>query len=730
MKNFYLVILILFATISGFAQHTILLYDGGNVIYSEEIGNIDSICFPNSVSILHNNLGEVDFQYPTLAIDSITFVEGDFIPDSTRIVYIVYNNNSVTVINPLSNLGVTVTTNGADVLVNSVSALSDIIYHLSGVTTDGSLSISSNNRFNLTFSNVSITNPTGAAIKIPLDVKVNVTLEDNSINTLIDGSVSTDKAAFDSEGELIFYGTGSLTVTGNAKHGIFSNDYVRVINGNITVTNAVTDGIHGDYFQMYNGSLNITAGSDGIDGDVGFVSIEGGTINITAASEDSKAIKCDSVIEINGGNVTLIVSGNQAKGLKSSSSIVLNGGEINITASGTTVLTTTTSGNDPSYCVGIKSDNSIEINEGVSLTITCPSSNVGGKAISADGDITINGGYMVLTTAGNGATYTVSGSTRDSYTASCIKGDGNVYIYGGNISCSSSGTGGKGINAGASLTIGYVGGEDEELTLTVTTTGERFLVGSSGGWGGSADYANPKAIKSEAGVTINSGTISVTCTQSNEGGECIESETQLVINGGNIDAVSSRDDAINASQITINGGVIYAKSSNNDAIDANGTLTINGGLIVASGSTAPECAFDCDNYTFAINGGVLIGTGGNVSTPTSSACSQRSLSYSTSSNTALCLMNSSNEEIFIFKVPVYSTSGGGGGGGWPPGGGGGSGINLLFSSPSFSAGSYTLKYGGTISGGTNFHDYYTGATYTGGSTKTFSTGSGMVTTVN
>ena len=43
---------------------------------------------------------------------------------------------------------------------------------------------------------------------------------------------------------------------------------------------------------------------------------------------------------------------------------------------------------------------------------------------------------------------------------------------------------------------------------------------------------------------------------------------------------------------------------------------------------------------------------------------------------------------------------------------------MTFSSPEFTVGTYTLKYGGTITGGTNFHNYYTGASYTGGSTKT------------
>ena len=89
------------------------------------------------------------------------------------------------------------------------------------------------------------------------------------------------------------------------------------------------------------------------------------------------------------------------------------------------------------------------------------------------------------------------------------------------------------------------------------------------------------------------------------------------------------------------------------------------------------------------------------------------------------IRNSDNQVVLTFHIPTLSSSGGG----WP--GGGSSSAVMTFSSPEFTAGSYTLKYGGTISGGTNFHNYYTGATYTGGSTKTFTVGTAYsITSVN
>ena len=203
----------------------------------------------------------------------------------------------------------------------------------------------------------------------------------------------------------------------------------------------------------------------------------------------------------------------------------------------------------------------------------------------------------------------------------------------------------------------------------------------------------------------------------------MESKAILNLNGGQLYITSVGDDAINAAnRLNINGGTTYAASTNNDAIDCNGPMYITGGFTIAAASHTPEEAFDCDNYTFGITGGTIIGTApsGMYSNPTASACTQHLLKYTHASNNSVQLIrNSDNEVILTFHVPTIS----GGGGGWPGGGGGSSSAIMTFSSPEFIEGTYTLKYGGTISGGTEWHNYYTGATYTGGSSKTVTVGS-------
>ena len=116
----------------------------------------------------------------------------------------------------------------------------------------------------------------------------------------------------------------------------------------------------------------------------------------------------------------------------------------------------------------------------------------------------------------------------------------------------------------------------------------------------------------------------------------------------------------------------------------------------------------------------MVGTGGNTSNPTTGVSTQNSLKLSITPNQNICIKNAANQTILIYALPALT------GGGGP---GGNNKMVMLFSDPAFVNGTYTIQYGGTISGGTNFNGYYTGATYSGGSSQTF-TVSAKYTTVN
>lgn len=797
MKRAALTIAILICCVGLYAQnYNMNLHHSGSVIYTEDVNNINRIHFEGSMPA--NMLINGTTSFPITAFDSITFVLQE-LPPAGDTVYIIYNGNSVNVVNPFSNSGVEVSTSSANVTVNSTMA--NVPYVVSGTSTNGSLTIYSTSSYYLALNSLSLTSNSTAAINLASNVTATLALRGTS--TLTDSPNSAINGALYAAGGLTVNGNGTMRVTGNGKHGIAVEGTMTVNSGYIDILDTDSDGIHGSGNLVWNGgTLDIvSAGSDGLDfsgtvdindgiltihttaesqrcikvtntftmtggtlhlyvtgndgkgikGDAdillnnGFISIDvagagshgissdtdisiggEGTITIVSSSQDGKCFKSDGTFHMTGGNLDITHSGDISKGISTVGEISITGGVIGITASGSTVLENVSGQSVPAYCTAIKSDSNINISGGIFI-ISLPTSNHGGKAISADGNLTISGGDFTINTQGNGASYTISGNNKDAYTSSCLKCDGNMQILAGNLDLSSSGTGGKGIRVGGTLVIGQQGANNEDLYLNVTTSGERITITSGGGgpWGGGGDYANPKGIKAQGNLTINSGNITVHCTQSqNEGGECIESKATLTINGGNIEAYSVKDDAVNGAQnLTINGGVYYAHSDANDGTDSNGTMFINGGLNISNGSRSPEEGFDCDWNQFKITGSTSIGTGGGTSDPTTNVCTQPSLKINTQQGYAIQILKSDGTVICTYQCPTFT----GGGGGW----GGGNNMVMLFTDPQLQTGqSYTVKYGGTISGGTNWHGYYTGnVTYSGGQTTNVNVNS-MYTTVS
>lgn len=583
-------------------------------------------------------------------------------------VTIAYTDNIVTITNPYENEGVSITQSNGNVVVTSTNTTTEINYVLSGTIKSGSFKIYSDYKFGLGLNGVSIISTDGPALNVQSGKKVTVMLVGGTSNRLVDSSTYTAyndedmKGAFFSEGQLNFEGNGNLLVIGRYKHAISSDDYIRIKGGNITISGAVSDGIHAkDYFRMDGGTLNIKASSDGIDCDEGYIKIYDGSITIKSdddaivASYEDTDTSIDSSIAISGGTINITTTGQKAAGIKSDiGSIGVTGGTINISTSG-----------------------------------------LAAKAFNAGGNMTIGGGELTLATTGS-AYYDTD--DKDISSAAGIKCDSTLTIDKGVINITASGAGGKGISVDGDLII-------NDGTINVSTTGDLFKYGS--------DDTAAKAIKSDGNVTVNGGTIIIKTTK--EEAEGLESKKILTINNGTIE-IEAYDDCINASNhIAINGGNIYCYSTSNDGIDSNGTMTITGGTIISSGTTAPEEGFDCDNNTFKITGGILVGTGGATSTPTSGVSTQRSVIYGTTgtSGDLIHIEASDGTGILTYKVPrTYNQ------------------MTLLFSSPDMKSDvTYTVYKGGSVSGGSNFHGLYSSATYSKGTTAITFTPSSMVTSI-
>ena len=743
MRKTLFITALLLACIGLSAQnYHMQVFNNAFTLYNKDVNTVEDFRFNGEHMFINDEDGGRTLNVRD--IDSIIFRLET--PHTGDTVYITYNGNSVTVDNPFADDGVQIHTDGAFVDVESWRM--DVPYVVSGSSDNGRLIYYSMTSFHLTLDNLSLSNP--STVAIAMGVFVPVTLRLKGTSTLADGANGPQVGTMDMPCELTVNGPGTLQITGNAKHAMNIEGPITINSGTIRILGSDSDGIHGSSNLTWNGGTLeiVSAGSDGLDIS-GNVTIQGGdlTINTTAESQrsvkvsgiftmndgsltlntsgtDSKGIKADSLVYLNGGTLTIANSGDMSKGIKADGDINISGGTIDITSSGTTVLQLVNNQNEPAYCTAIKCDTDINITGG-DFTITLPTTNHGGKSISVDGNLSISGGDFTITTQGDGATYTISGNNKDAYTSSCLKSEGNMELLGGNFNLTSTGRGGKGINVGGTLVIGQEGANNDDLTLNVTTSGERITITQGGGgpWGG-GDYANPKGVKAQGNLTINSGNITVHCTQTqNEGGECIESKATLTINGGNIEAYSVKDDAVNAAQnLTINGGIYYAHSDNNDGTDSNGTMFLNGGLNISNGARSPEEGFDCDNNQFKITGSTSIGTGGGTSNPSTNVCTQPSLKINTQPGYAIQILKSDGTIICTYQCPTFT---GGGGGGW------GNSMVMLFTDPQLQTGnSYTVKYNGTISGGTNWNGYYTGnVTYSGGQSVNVNVNS-MVTTVN
>lgn len=173
--------------------------------------------------------------------------------------------------------------------------------------------------------------------------------------------------------------------------------------------------------------------------------------------------------------------------------------------------------------------------------------------------------------------------------------------------------------------------------------------------------------------------------------EGIEGKQDVFILGGTIN-LNTTDDAINAScdhqdtasSIVISGGEINIISSRNDGIDSNGIISVTGGKITAVAVSVPECAFDCDQNTFAITGGTILAFGStNYTSPTVTACkNQGTLVLNGSDFTAggKIIVKKGKKEIFSCQIPssVRNTSN----------------LAIILSSPDFKLGeTYTVSNG-------------------------------------
>ena len=362
-----------------------------------------------------------------------------------RTIYITYSTAGADVCGDVYGI---VTVSGNDVTVNNTSG-EKIIYELSGTASDGFFKVYSPKKQAIILNGLSLTNKSGAAINNQGKKRCFVVVK--GTNTLADGSSYTDtpssedeKAAFFSEGQLIFSGDGSLTVTAKGKAGITSDDYVRFMSSpTVKVVSSAGHGIRGkDAVIVSNGILNAEVSASmkkGITSD-SLVCIDGGTttIKVTGSaaydSDDAEytgtaGIKADMRFEINGGSLTITNSGAGGKGISGDAVGYFNGGTVKVTTTGSNYGSSSNSVS----AKGIKFDGNLYFNAGT-VFVSCSAH----EGIEAKGTITVTDGIIYSYSAADDAinsasTFTIEGGKVCGYAVrnDGLDANGNFYIKGG-----------------------------------------------------------------------------------------------------------------------------------------------------------------------------------------------------------------------------------------------------------------------------------------------------------
>jgi hypothetical protein len=402
----------------------------------------------------------------------------DYIWDTSTVVHIVLNGNSVSV-----------TPDVAEVKGSKVTITSAGTYSISGILTDGQVIIDSPDDapVRLLLNNVNITCTKSAPVFVSDAGKVIIKLEKETENYLTDGSTYSSSgepnAALFSNSFMTIYGEGSLTVTGNYKDGISTDDGLLIKNGTISVTSA-DDGIRGkDYIIIREGSITINSTGDGLksdneeDADLGYIIIDTGIINITSANGD--AINAQSDLTINDG-VFDIMSGGGASAVSTPTTTTggrpgqPGGGQTSGGYSGTVSVKALKANVNLNIMKGKfvinSADDAIHSNNSVNISNGTFAISTGDDAIHASSSITIDSGTIEILKCYEGlesASITVNNgyvsviSSDDAFNAT--KGsatemnDGsNLYINGGNIYINASQGDGIDSNGNVSMSGGTV----------------------------------------------------------------------------------------------------------------------------------------------------------------------------------------------------------------------------------------------------------------------------------
>ena len=503
-----------------------------------------SSCGEDDIAIteapVENSASDSDDSDPTEAEGDYDYISG---VSFDRTISIVWSGSSASVEGDANGI---VSISGADVTVDN--SFDEVIrYELSGSSSDGVFKLYSIRKQALVLKSLDLTNKDGAAINNQSHKRTFVVLEGDS--KLADGSSYTgtdgedEKAAFFSEGQLVFSGSGSLSVKASGKAGITSDDYLRFL----------------------------------------------GTQSINVSSSAGHALRGKDGITVDDGTIVASSSADGKKGLSSDASVTINGGSLKITVSGGTISEqVTTDGKtttEYSGAAGIKSDADFTISGG---TLDITSSGQGGKGISGDAQAWFKGGTVTVNVSGSNLSGSSGGNSGGGWggrpggntggggmgsssnlkSAKGIKFDGDIHISGGTIEVSAKSheameSKGK-LDMTGGVVYAYSAADDAVNSASDMTLSGGWLCGWSAGNDGIDANGNLYIKGATVYAVSTKGSPEVALDANTEGGKKLYLQSGTLVAAGGLESGSSiSGSAYSASSWSKNGWNALCDASGN-----------------------------------------------------------------------------------------------------------------------------------------------------------------------
>lgn len=331
----------------------------------------------------------------------------------------------------LSDDGIVVNGTGCKVEGSCLKIKEEGVYEIAGSLSNGSICVNADkeSEVQLILNGVTVHNETSAALFCKKASKVTLTLAEGSENILTDGAdyvfeegEDEPDATLFSKQDLIIDGSGKLTVTAAYGDAVKGKDSLYIMGGSLVV-GGVEDGIIGkDLLYIGGGDVSVNVVKDALkstndtDETLGNIVTEGGSVFLMAGED---GLQAEGNVSVKGGDITVSVGDDAVHAERAihiegdtklsvtkseegieAPEVVIDGGVIDVIAADDGV--NAAGGDDTEepmrnpFAEGV---GEIVVNGG-SLTV-----NAGGDGLDANGNITVNGGTVVVfgpTGGGNG----------------------------------------------------------------------------------------------------------------------------------------------------------------------------------------------------------------------------------------------------------------------------------------------------------------------------------------